>query len=69
MLQIFGTPSEELFCEINISKKMSKAIEVGEQEGTENFPLKILLYLICGNYMSDEEFLRAGRWTSKGLWL
>lgn len=45
------------------------AIEVGEQEGAENFPLKILLYPICRNYMSDEEFLRARRWTSKGLWL
>lgn len=50
-------------------KKISMAIEVGEQGGAENFPLKILLYLICRNYMSDEEFLRARRWTSKGLWL
>lgn len=60
---------KKLFCEISVSKNFSKATEVGVQEGAEHFPLKILLYFICRNYTSDEEFLRARRWTSKGLWL
>lgn len=57
------------FVKLVFQKKFSKTTEVGEQEGAENFPLKILLYLICRNHMGDEEFLRARRWTSKGLWL
>lgn len=49
--------------------KIFNAIEVIEQGGAENFPLKVLFYLIFKNYMSDVEFLRARRWISKGLWL